>query len=87
MKVSSDLCDTCQQNNYLIMKAVNCTEEEKSARLKQQENHLALAKECRAYYKQQCEDSSITLSVMNRNNQEMNWLGQYMFHSITPRMS
>ena len=35
MKVSSDLCDTCQQNNNLIMKAVNCTEEEKSARLKQ----------------------------------------------------
>ena len=58
MKVSSDLCDTCQQNNNLIMKAVNCTEEEKSARLKQQENHLVLAKVCGAYYKQQCEDSS-----------------------------
>ena len=40
------------------MKSVNCTEDEKSAHLKQQENHLALAKECRAYYKQQCKDSS-----------------------------
>ena len=58
MKISTDLCDTCQQNNNFIMKSVNCTEAEKSARLKQQEDHLALAKECRAYYKQQCEDSS-----------------------------
>ena len=65
MKISSDLCDTCQQNNNLIMKSVNCTEDEKSACLKQQENHLALAKECRAYYKQQCEDSSNFWNSLN----------------------
>ena len=40
-------------------------EDEKSARLKQQENHLALAKECRAYYKQQCEDSSNFWNSLN----------------------
>ena len=59
MKIASDLCDTCQQNNNLIMKSVNCSEAEKSAQLIKQEQHLALAKECRDYYKQQCEDSSI----------------------------
>ena len=59
MKIASDLCDTCQQNNNLIMKSVSCSEAEKSAQLIKQEQHLALAKECRDYYKQQCEDSSI----------------------------
>ena len=29
MKISSDLCDTCQKNNNLIMKSVNCSEAEK----------------------------------------------------------
>lgn len=58
MKIASDLCDTCQQNNNLIMKSVNCSETEKSARLKKQEEHLALAKECRNYYRQQCDESS-----------------------------
>ena len=58
MKIASDLCDTCQQNNNLIMKSVNCSEAEKSAQLIKQEQHLALAKECRDYYKQQCELSS-----------------------------
>ena len=59
MKIASDLCDTCQQNNNLIMKSVNCSEAEKSAQLIKQEPHLALAKECRDYYKQQFEDSSL----------------------------
>ena len=51
MKNSSDLCDTCQQNNNLILKSVDCTDDEKSALLKQQEKHIAFAKECRAYYR------------------------------------
>ena len=59
MKIASDLCDTCQQNINLIMKSVNCSEAEKSAQLVKQEQYLALAKECRDYYKQQCENSSI----------------------------
>ena len=59
MKIASDLCDTCQQNSNLIMKSVNCSEAGKSAQLIKQEQHLALAKECRDYYKQQCENSSI----------------------------
>ena len=41
------------------MKSVNCSEAEKSAKLINQEQHLALAKDCRDYYKQQCEDSSL----------------------------
>ena len=66
VKISSDLCDTFQQNNNFIMKSVNCTEAEKSARLKQQEDHLALAKECRAYYKQQCRGLERILELFER---------------------
>ena len=40
------------------MKSVNCSEAEKSAQLVKQEQHLAFAKECRDYYKLQCENSS-----------------------------
>ena len=57
MKVQTDLCETCQQNN-LIIRSVNCTEEEKSARLRQQEEHLKKAKDCRLEYKQQCAAST-----------------------------
>ena len=39
------------------MKFVSCSEAEKSAQLVKQEQHLALAKEYRDYYKLQCENS------------------------------
>ena len=58
MKVQTDLCETCQQNNNLIIRSVNCTEEEKSARLRQQEEHLKKAKDCRLEYTQQCAAST-----------------------------
>ena len=44
MKISSDLCEICQQNNNLIMKSVNCSEAEKTAQLVKQEQHLVLVK-------------------------------------------
>ena len=57
------------------MMAVNCTEEEKSARLKQQEKYLALAKECRAHYKYQFEDcSNIWISLSDEQKQSGNEL-------------
>ena len=37
MSIASDLCEICQNNNNLIMKSFNCSEEEKSERLKAQE--------------------------------------------------
>lgn len=58
MKISSDLCDICQKNNSLIMKSVNCSENEKSERLQVQEQHLARASECREYYRNQCNETS-----------------------------
>lgn len=54
MKVSSDLCDTCQKNNTLIMKTINADEASKSEKLKVQERHLRVAQDCRNYYKGQC---------------------------------
>jgi len=55
MSIASDLCETYQNNNNLIMKSVNCSEEEKSERLKAQEKHLNLAKQCRNYYRTECQ--------------------------------
>ena len=64
MKISSDLCDTCQKNNSLIMKSMNCNENEKSERLRVQEEHLARARECREYYRSQCNEASEFISSM-----------------------
>ena len=88
MKIASDLCDTCQQNNNLIMKSVNCSEAEKSAQLIKQEQHLALAKECRDYYKQQCELSSQFWNSLTdeQNSHKTYWTELYTFHLIMPRM-
>lgn len=58
MKISADLCETCQRNNTLIMRTVNVSEEEKSLQLQQQERHLSQARECRAYYRQQCSEAA-----------------------------
>ena len=65
MKISSDLCDTCQKNNNLIMKSVNCSEAEKSERLRIQEEHLARARECREYYRSQCSEASQFLGSLS----------------------
>ena len=64
MKISSDLCDTCQKNSSFIMKSVNCSEAEKSERLRTQEEHLAIARECREYYRRQCNEASQFISSM-----------------------
>ena len=58
MKLSSDLCDTCQRNNYLIMHSGDLSEGDKPFRLRKQEQHLCDAKSCRNYYRSQCDKSS-----------------------------
>ena len=70
MKIASDLCVTCQNNNNLIMKSVNCTEEEKSERLREQEVHLNQAKECRQYYRKQCDASSAYINSLTPEQKE-----------------
>ncbi len=54
MKPSSDLCPVCQQNMTKLSRAVNLTEEEKSQRLKEFQQHLDSAKLQRQDYKDQC---------------------------------
>ena len=72
MKVASDLCETCQNNNYLIMKSVNATEEEKSEKLRTQEQHLAKARECRNYYREQCQQSEEYLNSLSEEEANLN---------------
>ena len=46
------------------MKSANCSETEKSERLRVQEEHLARAKECREYYRRQCNEASDFISSL-----------------------
>ena len=47
------------------MKSVNCSEAEKSERLRTQEEHLARARECREYYRSQCNEASEYMSSLS----------------------
>ena len=64
--IASDLCETCQSNNNLIMKSVSCSEEEIIQRLKAQEKHLHLAKECRDHYRMECQLSKKLLGTSSQ---------------------
>ena len=48
------------------MKSVNCSEAEKSERLRVQEEHLARARECREYYRSQCSEASQFLGSLSK---------------------
>ena len=54
-KPMTDLCWKCQSNNNMIYKCANHTEEKKVERLKEQLNHIKMAKDERLYYKNQCQ--------------------------------
>lgn len=58
---SSDLCFTCQQNSLSIQKAGCLSEEEKLQRMRVAQEHIALAKKEREYYKSQCKTAEIAL--------------------------
>ncbi|ELU10976.1 hypothetical protein CAPTEDRAFT_195485 [Capitella teleta] len=53
----TDLCATCQQNNYLIYKSVNLAEEDKCEKLQKQESHLMQVHEERSLYQQMCDQA------------------------------
>ena len=55
MKPSSDLCFECQQYMGRIMRSSHLSEDEKSLRLREAEDHLALARSERAWYNGQIE--------------------------------
>jgi hypothetical protein len=49
-KPMSDLCWTCQNNNNLIYKSANLTDESKKIRLESQQNHLFIVQQERSLY-------------------------------------
>ena len=55
-KPATDLCFTCQQNNWLIMRSVNLPDSVKYARLQESLKHLRRAHAEREYYNLQCKD-------------------------------
>ena len=57
MKPASDLCFICQQNNQLIMKAVNMPDVVRKQRYDNASQHLELARAGRYYYREQCNEA------------------------------
>ena len=53
-KPMTDLCGTCQQNTAKLQRSVNLPEDEKSACVKLQQEHLDWAKAERDYYRDAC---------------------------------
>ena len=62
----TDLCWTCQQNNNLIYRGANLSEEEKCVRLKQQEKHLLIVHQERSLY-----NSMVTEARQTCKNNEL----------------
>ncbi|ELU10608.1 hypothetical protein CAPTEDRAFT_191102 [Capitella teleta] len=56
-KPMTDLCATCQQNNYLIYRSANLAEEDKCEKLQKQESHLMQVHEERSLYQQMCDQA------------------------------
>jgi len=56
----TDLCWTCQRNNILIYRGTNIPEEEKSSRLRQQEQHLLIVHRERSVYNSMVQNSRQT---------------------------
>ena len=55
MKPMTDLCWTCHQNSTAILRAVNCSEENKSSTIKAAEEHLRIVQVERSFYKTTCD--------------------------------
>ncbi len=70
MKPSSDLCPLCQQNMTRLTRASNLTEEEKSQRLQDFQQHLDHAKLQRQDYRDQCALSAATYKELDAELQE-----------------
>lgn len=56
-KPMTDLCAKCQANTMKLQRSTNLPDEEKSASLKSQQDHLALAKAERECYRKACENA------------------------------
>ena len=66
-KPMTDLCALCQQNTAKLQRSVNVPDEEKSAGVKLQQNHLAQAKAEREGYRKACEDAEETFNSMREH--------------------
>ena len=58
-KPLTDLCWECQKNNGIILRAVNCSEDAKSAQLRRQEAHLQHVRAERELYRKQVADAKL----------------------------
>ena len=56
MKPMSDLCWHCQQNSTAILRATNCSENEKTKTIQAAEEHLRVVRMERALYKNTCQE-------------------------------
>ena len=56
MKPMSDLCWHCQQNSTAILRATNCSENEKTKTIQVAEEHLRVVRMERALYKNTCQE-------------------------------
>ena len=56
MKPMTDLCWTCQKNSTAILRSANFPDKEKSATIKNAQEHLQIVQIERSYYKTKCDD-------------------------------
>ena len=80
----TDLCWMCQRNNGHILKSGNLSEEEKSERLKQQEQHLQVVQAERTLYRDMVDASRTALTALEveglgSNPECSNIRGHYSF--------
>ena len=75
MKPMTDLCWTCHQNSTAILRAVNCSEENKSSTIKAAEEHLRIVQVERSFYKSTCdacrESVRALLQLMENSNHHL----------------
>ena len=71
-KPMTDLCWTCQLNNQLIYKGVNIAEEDKSSRLRSQEEHLRIVQAERSVYNGMVDDSKATCRSLRLTQLQQN---------------
>ena len=68
MPPANDLCQICQDNSTLILKAANLSEDEKKLRLSKAQQHLECAKMQRTYYRKQVKASKLILKEIQNGH-------------------
>lgn len=69
MKPMTDLCFTCQLNNNKILRSANRPEQEKTALVRAQEQHLFHSQRERDFYRNSCKEAARALSELLLNGE------------------